>query len=135
MDIKITDESEINEMYLKNWRTSVANPQNSIRIGNTKIKPKVNNFVLLLIGALIFFLIFYIYLRPDSSNNLQYNNNAAGTSSYLETNNKIYDNTYPLSKPLVLNGQKIFKLGKIDIFLQEKLLRDKTIKFNFLPQL
>lgn len=93
------------EMYLKNWRSSIANPHNPIRIGNTQIK--LNSCFLLLIGALVF-LIFFIYLKPENSNNLY---NAAG-SNYVESISKIYDRTYPLSKPLVLNGQKVFKLGE-----------------------
>lgn len=111
MDIKLLDDSrrglEDIEMY-KNWRNSLANPKNPIRIGNTKIK--INNVFLVSILSLIVFLIFFIYLKPDNSNNVY---NAASGSSYVESEKQIlYDKTYPLSKPLVLNGQKIFKLGE-----------------------
>jgi hypothetical protein len=125
---------EESEMYLKNFRNSVANPNNPIRLGNRKIQ--INNYFLVLIASLVFILLFYIYYY----NNSETSNESISNSSNEAHNERVYDRRYPITNPLIANGMKVFKIGKFfepikDEIIWLSMINQTTFPFQELSQI
>lgn len=121
-----------NTMYIRDWRKSLRSPL-TYRIGNRSIRYQIIWIILFF----SFILFIFIYVNISTATNNAYTNingnslnfqappppktNIYSYSSSKQSNNVLptvapinyYNNTYPLTNPIVMSGIKKFRIGII----------------------
>lgn len=114
-------------MLLRDWRLALRSPP-TYRIGNRTLRFQVHFIWIITLFGILVFMCFYLKI-PSKSSQFIYNSSdnliypAPTFSSSIFSSN--YNNVYPLTQPIIVNGITKYRIGII-ADLDTNSLSDKT---------
>lgn len=114
----LLNDTHSNSMYIRDWRQALRSPP-TYRLGNRTFRFNFHIALLILCFGSLFIIFFFV--KPKSTSSYPGN-------WFIKSNSQYYNNTYPLTSPIIANGARSYRIGIIaDLDTESKSKQDPNV--------